>query len=149
MNSCAPVGNYPSWMSSVPSAGVQSWLILLGAVMLYIGVIALLMWRYPRGAEGPRNLERFWLLVSLVSFTLGVFLASVVNPSWTEAIWAWYNRQLSLAGGQPCVIDQIDARFGEALVRTSLLLNIALFLCVLSIWFLIGFVYVRTRRVVQ
>jgi len=86
MNTCAPPNDYPSWISSVPLAGAQSWLILLGAVVLYLGVVALLVWRYPQVAAGTRTLERFWLFASVASFTLGVFLVVVVNPSWTEAI---------------------------------------------------------------
>jgi hypothetical protein len=66
----------------------QSWLILLGAVALYIGMIALFMWRYPRVAAKASTRERSWLLASLASFTLGVFFVVVIEPSWSAAIWA-------------------------------------------------------------
>jgi hypothetical protein len=145
MNSCAPVSDYPSWMSSVPAAGVQSWLILLGVVALYIGVIALVMWRYPRIAVGARTQERRWLLATLVSFAMGVFFAVVVNPSWSAAISAWHTHQFSLADGQRCVLDQLDARYYKAQVRTLLFPAAGIFLSALSaMFFLRGFVNART-----
>ena len=149
MNLCLPLTAYPTWTSVIWSSGTRAWLMLLGALLLFLGAIVLLMRRYPRVVAGAGAVERMWLLASLLSFTFGMFFVLIVHPSWTAARWAWHDQQIRLVGGEPCAIDQLSTRFGEALGSAMLVLDIGWFLgFILSVLLLGGFVSVRTRRAV-